>query len=97
MLHTSFTKLTDCRVPLQLAPMPIVSSNSRRQSQDAGGLAMFSGLRASAAYLVDMLDQVANRTAHPSRRELRHPVSRQGNAESGGTARRGRGILLRRS
>ncbi len=63
MLHTSFTKLTGCRVPIQLAPMPIVSLELATAVAGAGGLAMFSGLRASAAYLVHMLDQVASRTA----------------------------------
>ena len=62
MLHTSFTKLTGCRVPLQLAPMPVVSLKLATSVAEAGGLAMFSGLRASATYLADMLDQVAART-----------------------------------
>lgn len=62
MLRTSFTKLTGCRVPIQLAPMPIVSLDLATAVTEAGGLAMFSGLRASASYLVDTLDKVASRT-----------------------------------
>ena len=62
MLQTSFTKLTGCRVPIQLAAMPVVSLELATSVAKAGGLAMFSGLRASATYLADMLDQVAART-----------------------------------
>lgn len=62
MLHTSFTKLTGCRVPIQLAAMPVVSVELATAVAGAGGLAMFSGLRASASYLVNMLDQVSERT-----------------------------------
>ncbi|KPK18311.1 MAG: hypothetical protein AMJ67_10605 [Betaproteobacteria bacterium SG8_41] len=62
MLRTAFTGLTGCRVPIQLAPMPVVSLELATAVAEAGGLAMFSGLRSSAAYLVDMLDKVASRT-----------------------------------
>ena len=62
MLRTSFTKLTGCRVPIQLAPMPIVSLDLATAVAKEGGLAMFSALRAPAAYLIDMLDKVASRT-----------------------------------
>ncbi|UCF75166.1 MAG: nitronate monooxygenase [Betaproteobacteria bacterium] len=62
MLRTAFTGLTGCRVPIQLAPMPVVSLELATAVAEAGGLAMFSGLRSSATYLVDMLDKVASRT-----------------------------------
>jgi nitronate monooxygenase len=65
MLRTSFTQLTGCRVPIQLAPMPIVTLELATAVADAGGLAMFSALRAPTPYLVDALEKAASRTGAP--------------------------------
>ena len=61
MLSTAFTKLTGCRVPIQLAPMPIVTLELATAVAEAGGLAMLSALRAPTPYLVDTLEKVASR------------------------------------
>jgi nitronate monooxygenase len=65
VLSTSFTKLTGCRVPIQLAPMPIVTLELATAVADAGGLAMVSALRAPTPYLVDTLEKAASRTGGP--------------------------------
>jgi nitronate monooxygenase len=57
VLSTSFTKLTGCRLPLQLAGMPIVTLELATAVAGAGGLPMFSALRTSAPLLADMLEQ----------------------------------------
>ena len=59
MLTTAFTKLTGCRVPIQLAPMPIVTLELATAVAEAGGLAMLSALRAPTPYLVDTLEKAA--------------------------------------
>ena len=61
MLSTSFTKLTGCRVPIQLAPMPIVTLELASAVAEAGGLAMLSALRAPTPYLVDTVEKAASR------------------------------------
>ncbi|MET0502843.1 MAG: nitronate monooxygenase [Candidatus Binatia bacterium] len=65
MLSTAFTKLTGCRVPIQLAPMPIVTLELATAVAEAGGLAMVSALRAPTPYLVDMLEKAASRAGAP--------------------------------
>ncbi len=65
MLSTAFTKLTGCRVPIQLAPMPIVTLELATAVAEAGGLAMLSALRAPTPYLVDTLEKAASRAGAP--------------------------------
>lgn len=65
MFSTSFTKLTGCRVPIQLAPMPIVTLELATAVAEAGGLAMVSALRAPTPYLVDTLEKAASRAGAP--------------------------------
>src|SRR5215471_15591126 len=59
MLSTSFTKLTGCRVAIQLAPMPIVTLELASAVAEAGGLAMLSALRAPTPYLVDTVEKAS--------------------------------------
>src|SRR5215470_221706 len=65
MLSTSFTKLTGCRVPIQLAPMPIVTLELATAVAEAGGLAMLSALRAPTPYLVNTVEKAASRGGGP--------------------------------
>jgi len=65
VLRTSFTKLTGCRVPIQLAPMAIVTLELATAVAKEGGLAMLSALRAPTSYLVDTLEKVVSRTGAP--------------------------------
>lgn len=60
MLDTAFTRLTGCRVPIQLAGMPIVTLELARAVADAGGLPMLSTLRMPVAFLADTLEKFAS-------------------------------------
>jgi NAD(P)H-dependent flavin oxidoreductase YrpB (nitropropane dioxygenase family) len=61
MLTTRFTKLIGCRVPIQLAAMPVVTLELATTVAEAGGLAMFSALRMPTAHLARTLEQAASR------------------------------------
>jgi nitronate monooxygenase len=65
MLSTPFTKLTGCRVPLQLAGMPVVTLELAMAVAEAGALPMFSALRAPTPFLTDTLEKAARRTRAP--------------------------------
>ena len=57
MLHTRFTDLVGCDVPVQLAPMGAISSSDLlRAVVDAGGMGMCSLPMAPADAVVQMLD-----------------------------------------
>ena len=59
MLTTEFTRLVGCRVPIQLAGMPIVTIELARAVAAAGGLPMLSTLRMPASFLADTLKKFA--------------------------------------
>ena len=65
MLSTPFTKLTGCRVPLQLAGMPVVTLELATAVAEAGGLPMFSALRAPTPFLAETLEKAVRRTGGP--------------------------------
>jgi len=65
MLSTPFTRLTGCRVPLQLAGMPVVTLELAIAVGKAGALPMVSALRAPASFLIDILETAAAATGGP--------------------------------
>jgi NAD(P)H-dependent flavin oxidoreductase YrpB (nitropropane dioxygenase family) len=65
MLNTAFTALIGCRVPIQLAAMPVVTLELATAVAQAGGLPMFSALRASASFIADTLEEASRRTGAP--------------------------------
>jgi NAD(P)H-dependent flavin oxidoreductase YrpB (nitropropane dioxygenase family) len=63
MLETAFTRLVGCRVPLQLAGMPGVTTPELVAAvADAGGLGMLGAGRLPASALAAILDEVRRRT-----------------------------------
>jgi NAD(P)H-dependent flavin oxidoreductase YrpB (nitropropane dioxygenase family) len=66
MLSTPFTKLTGCRVPLQLAGMPVVTLELATAVAEAGGLPTLSTLRAPTPFLTDTLEKAISRTGTQS-------------------------------
>jgi len=58
MLETSFTKLTGCSVPLQMAGMPKISTLELATAvASAGGLGMLAGTRVPIPVLTETLEQ----------------------------------------
>lgn len=65
-LATSFTKLVDCRFPVQCAPMPGVSTPQLCAAvSDAGGLGMIGAGRLASSVLLRMIEDVKQRTHRP--------------------------------
>jgi nitronate monooxygenase len=65
MLVTPFTKLTGCRVPLQLAGMPVVTLELAIAVAEAGGLPMLSAVQGSPSFLADTLEKAIDRSGAP--------------------------------
>ena len=65
MLSTSFTELVGCRLPLQLAGMPVVTLELATAVAEAGGLPMLSALRAPTPFLEKTLEEVMRSTGAP--------------------------------
>jgi nitronate monooxygenase len=64
MLPTEFTKLVGCSVPIQLAPMPGISTVALAASvANAGGLGMIGAPQVPAATLTTILEDLSSRTA----------------------------------
>lgn len=64
MLQTEFTRLIGCSIPIQLAPMPGISTVALAASvSNAGGLGMIGVPQVPAATLAAMLEDLSSRTA----------------------------------
>lgn len=64
-MSTRFTELIGCRIPLQLAGMPVVTVDLAAAVSQAGGLGMLSAVRAPITFLADTLDEAAKRAGAP--------------------------------
>ncbi|MCZ6527592.1 MAG: nitronate monooxygenase, partial [Candidatus Dadabacteria bacterium] len=66
MLKTPFTEITGCKVPIQLAGMPGITTNELAAAvSSSGGLGMISGTHMPPNFLRDTIDSLKKLTSQP--------------------------------
>jgi NAD(P)H-dependent flavin oxidoreductase YrpB (nitropropane dioxygenase family) len=66
MLKTPFTEITGCKVPIQLAGMPGITTNELAAAvSNSGGLGMISGTHMSPEFLLNVINNLKRITSDP--------------------------------
>ncbi|MEE8136083.1 MAG: nitronate monooxygenase, partial [Thermodesulfobacteriota bacterium] len=66
MLKTPFTEITGCKVPIQLAGMPGITTNELAAAvSNSGGLGMISGTHMSPEFLLNVINNLKRITNDP--------------------------------